>query len=544
MRTVSIRQLLAASLAGAAILFAAADPVHTQPRRSLVAATSADGLRVWDDTVTRMARRGDLRLQRTVSDPLLPGRTHERYAQSFEGVPVYGADMTRQTSNGLTVSVFGTMYSGIDLDTTAALGVDEAAAIVARESGVTLGPARLPQLLVYPLDGGYRLAYRATAFTPAGGTEFFIDANTGAIVARLDAVQRQTAIGRGAGVLGDEKKMSVTPLGGAFIAEDGLRPPGLLTFDMKGNIIRTIGFLNGFGFLGVSDLGASSNNAWADPAIVDAHAYSGYVYDYFYRRFGRRSVDNQDLTLINVVHPVSRDDYASQDPLVQGAFYLNASYYGDGIMVYGEGAPSDVTVRGQQWNYLSGALDVVGHELTHGVTDYSSGLIYSGESGALNESFSDMMGTAVEFFYQPPGGGLLHADYLCGEDVITPGGIRSLANPAAYGQPDHYSRRLLAPPEVDNGGVHTNSGIPNQVYYLAIEGGVNRTSGQSVEGVGPANREQIEKVMYRAFTELMPASATFAVARAATIQAARDLYGAGSNAERAVAQAWEAVGIS
>jgi Zn-dependent metalloprotease len=541
---VSVRQLLAASIAGAALILAAQNPVHTQPRRSLVAATSADGLRVWDDTVTRMARSGNLRLQRTVSDTLLPGRTHERYAQTFEGLPVYGADMTRQTSNGLTVSVFGTMYSGIDLDTTPALGVADAAAIVARESGVALGPARQPELLVYPLDGGYRLAYRARAFSLEGGTEFFIDANTGAVIVRLDAVQRQTAIGHGAGVLGDEKKMSVTPLGGAFIAEDGLRPPGLLTFDMKGNLIRTINFLNGFGFLGVSDVGASSNNVWSDPVVVDAHAYSGYVYDYFYRRFGRKSVDNQDLTLINVVHPVSRGDFASQDPSVQGAFYLNASYYGGGIMLYGEGLPSSLTIGGQQWNYLAGALDVVGHELTHGVTDYSSGLIYAGESGALNESFSDMMGTAVEFFYQPPGEGPLHADYLCGEDVVTPGGIRSLANPAAYGQPDHYSRRLIAPPEDDNGGVHTNSGIPNQVYYLAIEGGVNRTSGQSVQGVGPANREQIEKVMYRAFTELMPASATFSVARAATIQAARDLYGSGSNAERAITQAWDAVGIS
>ncbi len=123
-----------------------------------------------------------------------------------------------------------------------------------------------------------------------------------------------------------------------------------------------------------------------------------------------------------------------------------------------------------------------------------------------------------------------------------------MSNPAAYGQPDHYSRRLVVtgPPTDDNddGGVHTNSGIGNQFYYLAIEGGVNRTSGLTVQGVGAANRDQIEKVVYRAFTQMMPANATYSVARAATIQSARDLYGAGSAAERAVTQAWTAVGVN
>ena len=110
-----------------------------------------------------------------------------------------------------------------------------------------------------------------------------------------------------------------------------------------------------------------------------------------------------------------------------------------------------------------------------------------------------------------------------------------------FGDPDHYARRFTG--EEDDGGVHINSGIPNQAFYLAIEGGTNRTSGLAVQGVGAANREQIEKVFYRAFVFLMPPNATFATARAATIQAARDLYGAGSAPERAVTQAWTAVGV-
>jgi thermolysin len=223
-------------------------------------------------------------------------------------------------------------------------------------------------------------------------------------------------------------------------------------------------------------------------------------------------------------------------------FFINAFYNGGGIMVLGEGLPPGFTAGGQSWDYLAGALDVVAHELTHGVTEYSSDLIYRNESGALNEAFSDVMGASAEFFFQPAGNGPLKADYLMGEDVVRPGGLRSLENPGVNGDPDHYSRRYTGTD--DNGGVHINSTIASHAFYLAVEGGTNRTSGLSVAGVGSNNREQIEKVFYRAFTQMLPANATFAVARAATIQAARDLYNANSPAERAVAQAWTAVGVN
>ena len=111
-----------------------------------------------------------------------------------------------------------------------------------------------------------------------------------------------------------------------------------------------------------------------------------------------------------------------------------------------------------------------------------------------------------------------------------------------FGDPDHYSKRYLG--SDDNGGVHTNCTIVDQAFYLAIEGGTNRTSGLSAQGVGSANREQIEKVFYRGFTLMLTPNATFSDARAATIQSARDLYGAGSATERAVTQAWTAVGVN
>ena len=154
------------------------------------------------------------------------------------------------------------------------------------------------------------------------------------------------------------------------------------------------------------------------------------------------------------------------------------------------------------------------------------------------------MGTSVEFFFQPAGTGPLKADYTLAEDIVSQpvaGLVRSLQDPQAFGTPDHYSARLTD--TSDNGEVHANSTIASHAFYLAIEGGTNRTSGLSVQGVGSANREQIEKVFYRGFTALLPSSATFSIARAATIQAARDLYSAGSAPERAVTQAWTAVGV-
>jgi Zn-dependent metalloprotease len=223
-------------------------------------------------------------------------------------------------------------------------------------------------------------------------------------------------------------------------------------------------------------------------------------------------------------------------------FFANAAYFGSGVVVYGVGLPPGVTDGGRTVDYMSGALDIVAHELAHGVIEYTSSLIYMNESGALDESFSDIIGTAVEFTYHPPGNGPMRADYLFGEDVVRPNGFRSMADPGLFGHPDHYAIRYTG--VEDNGGVHINAGIANQVFYLAIEGGTNRTSGLTVQGVGAGNRQQIENVFYRAFTELLPSNATFGIARAATIQAAQDLYGVNSNAERAIIQAWNAVGVN
>jgi Zn-dependent metalloprotease len=522
-----------------------AGPASAQPTggRVSIAARSFAELRGWDQRVDAMLRDGELRVRNSRPDTLLGGRTHQRADQFFRGVRVFGGDVARQLDGGgATISLFGVLYEGIALDTTPALDADAAIAIVEARAGVTLGESRRPELVVLPLDaGGYALAWRLRAAARGDIRQYFVDARSGAVVLDYSDLKTQNRVGKATGVLGDPKKISVQSSGGRFYTTDELRPPSIETYDMQGNVVRTENFLNGVVFLGQNDVASDSDNVWTDGAVDDAHVYAGWTYDFYFKRFGRNGLDNHNIEIRSLVHPVRRTEIdALYDTYPD--YFTNAFYAGDGIMVYGVGLPAGFTLGGQVWDYMSGALDIVAHELTHGVTDYTSGLIYRGESGALNEAFSDIMGTAAEFYFQPAGSSAMHADYLIGEDVVRPGGFRSMENPQAFGDPDHYSSRFLG--NSDNGGVHTNSGIANQAYYLAVEGGTNRTSGLAVQGVGQSNREQIEKTFYRAFTELLPSNATFATARAATIQAARDLYGANSAAERAVTQAWTAVGVN
>jgi thermolysin len=539
---------IACATAALAVLLAARPPAaQTRPHLQTIAAASSAPLRTWDATTASMLRTGELRVRQVRQDTLVAGQVTERADQYHRGVRVFGADIARQLdAQGAVQSIFGNIYTGIDIAPDPRLDEDAVRARVADLAGQRQPDSVVPELVVLPNDEGtaFSLAWRMRAVTAQlDVVQYFLDAVSGEVLRQYSDRQSQSSVGRATGVLGDSKKISVSAATGSFTARDLLRPPLVQTDDMKGDPIRTANYLSGFIGLTPSDTASDTDNMWTDGAVDDAHVYAGYTYDYYFKRFGRRGLDDNNIRILSLANPVHRtsDDlslYFSSFP----DFFVNAFYFGGGVMVYGVGLPEGVTVGGQSWNFTSGAIDVVGHELTHGVTEFTSNLIYRNESGALNEAFSDMMGTSIEFFFQPAGNGDRKADYVIGEDVVKPGGLRSLENPAAYGDPDHYSRRFVG--AADNGGVHTNSAIASQAFYLAIEGGTNRTSGLNVQGVGAANRDQIEKVFYRAFTMLLPSNATFALARTATIQAARDLYGSNSNAERAVTQAWTAVGVN
>jgi len=541
------RAILATAIVGLGLQWNGAarqDPVADQAAALRISASGDAAIRQWDALVDQWQGAGELRRMRVTTDTLLPDRTHERLQQYHDGVPVFGGAVTRQLRGPVTMSIFGTVYTGISLETTPRLSPDEARDVVERLAGADASVDGLPQLIVLPGGGsGYTLCYRATVVRVDDELVYVIDANTGDQVFRYSNLKRQASVGRGTGVLGDTKKISATQTAGAFFADDRLRPPAILTYDMRGDPVRTVDYLMGRRSLSAADIAVDTDNDWTDGAAVDAHVYAGWVYDYYFKRFGRSGLDDRNLPIVSLVHPVRREAFAilgrDYRLFFANAFWSSARR----AMVYGVGLPRG-TAR-QDVNFVSGALDIVAHELTHGVTDFTSDLVYLNESGALNEAFSDILGTGTEFFYHPPGSGFLRADYLIGEDVVTPGGVRSMQFPADYRQPDHVRLRCCVGDwDNDGGGVHINSGIPNHAFYLSIEGGRNRTSGLTVDGVGSANREQIERVFYRAFVFMLAPLSNFLSARAATIRSARDLYGAGSRVERAVTQAWDAVGVA
>jgi bacillolysin len=485
-----------------------------------------------------MLTSGELDIASTSDDTMIAGRIHERLKQVYKGVPLYGGGLVRQMDGRSIVSLSGRLYDKISLDVTPQISAERASDVAAGASAAGARVSGEPVLYVTPVDGGYALAYHVQVRSDWDMREIVVDAVTGNVLSSRSLIESINAIGQGTGVLGDTKKLSVNSTSSNSQAIDGLRRAPLFTLDFRGNLTRLNTFL-ATGLLFNSDIATDSDNVWTDGPTVDAHVYQGWVYDYYFKRHGRQGLDDHNLEIDGIVHPLDRSQASRQPSDVVGTFINNAFFCCDGLMVYGDG-------DGRLYNYLAGALDVVGHEMSHGVTQFSSNLTYQDESGALNEAFSDIMGASIEFFFQPIGSGPNKADWLIGEDVTiaTPGYIRSLSDPNAVGDPDHYSLRRFIGTSTDDGGVHYNMTIATHAFYLAVAGGRNRVSGITVTGVGQNNIERMEKIFYRAWVFLLSANAKFTDARAATLQAATDLYGSGSNERAQVLAAWNAVGVN
>lgn len=271
---------------------------------------------------------------------------------------------------------------------------------------------------------------------------------------------------------------------------------------------------------GDGELFTDTDNQWGDASTMDratagadAHYATAATWDYYQQIHGRDGVFDNGEGVLSRVH--------------FGREYVNA-YWSDACqcVTYGDG-------DGQMASPLV-AVDIVAHELTHGVTSATADLIYFGESGGLNESMSDIFATAVEFFAgstaDPP-------DYWLGEEVWTPevpdDALRYMDDPTLDGHSiDHYSQYT---PGMN---VHYSSGLANHVFYLLSESGTNATSGQFVPGIG---RHEAEQVFYRALTAYMTPDTDFAGARDATVRAAQDLYG--DAVADIVTATWAACGV-
>lgn len=257
-----------------------------------------------------------------------------------------------------------------------------------------------------------------------------------------------------------------------------------------------------------------------DRAVNEAYDGADSVYDFYRGVLGRDSIDGKGLELVSSVH--------------YGVRFDNAFWNGT-QMVYGDGS-GHLFVEGG----LTGAVDVIGHEMTHGVIQHTAGLHYGGQTGALNESIADVFGSLVKQYRLGQSAG--EADWLIGDGALVPQlgmALRSLKEPGtAYRgdpQPGHMAHYVDLPddndPRNDDGGVHINSGIPNRAFYLAAT------------AIGGNAWERPGRIWYAALTERLEADSDFKAAAAATIDVAGELFDPGGPERAAVENAWRQVGV-
>ncbi|MEU9451429.1 M4 family metallopeptidase [Streptomyces sp. NPDC048277] len=470
------------------------------------------------------------------------GTQHVRYDRTYRQLPVLGGDFVvhlkpdgayRSADRATRAKIsLASIAPNISAPKAADLAVN---ALRAASLGDALKQVRAkPQLVVDALHGTPKLAWRTNAVgedslgNPVART-VLTDARSGAQIDAWDSIE--TATGDGQSLYSGTVPLETTQSGSAYNLTDPTRG-NTYTGDAANKTDLCI-----FGICisrAPSTVFTDADNHWGtgatsdrSSAAVDAQYGTNETWDYYKNVHGRSGIAGDGKGSYNRVH--------------YGNSYNNA-FWDDSCfcMTYGDG---DGTTFGPLV-----ALDVAGHEMTHGVTSKTAALTYSGESGGLNEATSDVLGTLVEWYANNPSD---PGDYLIGEKIVRSGfgrtALRYMDQPSKDGSSaDYWSS------SVGNLDVHYSSGVANHFAYLLAEGSGAKTingvsynsptyNGSTVTGIG---RDKLGAIWYRALTVYMTSSTNYAGARTATLNAAKDLYGAGSTEYNAVAAAWSAVNVN
>lgn len=384
------------------------------------------------------------------------GRSTIRYQQLYKGIPVFATDVIINTNaRGAMTSLTAKTSPKLNVDVRPAITADQAATTALGETAkIEKVPAQdlsagTPELQIYDarllLDDGRpaRLTWKVvvTARTKPVSEMVLVDSSSGAV--SLYYNQIDTQFYKAGSTTGSKTAAATRPS-----AQPQLAGTPMISVYTYGHLWPESD--RDYGRLVCNQSTASACLLNSDPDIVDAYQYALDTYNFYYNQFGRDSIDDGGMHIVSAVH------------FLEG--YENAFWTGmepndsfpDNMMVYGDG--------------FSAADDVIGHELTHGVTDSESGLIYYAQPGAINESLSDIFGELID---QTNGRGndSIKVRWKLGEDIPGIGAIRSMMNPLAFHDPDRTSSSYYYLGYYDNAGVHENSGVNNKAAYLIAAGG-------------------------------------------------------------------------
>lgn len=551
--------ILVASVAACSFVFAQNTPsklvpgksgLHAEFMRFEKNAPAYQGSPVLFDEASQRLSPGQARKLGLEKDAL--GFETQRFQQTVNDIPVEYGMMAVQTKDGKIVGQSGKWIIKVPkgLDKTASLAentaLQSALSFVGAESykwknkeeedflkketgDPNASYAPKGELVYYsnPDDdklNDLRLAYKFDIYAekPLSRQYVFVDAKNGKVLG-VDAIIHEVN-SPGTAVTGYSGTRNITT--DSYNGSYRLRETGR----NGGTSVETYNLKKGTSYASAVDFTDTDNN-WnnvntnKDQYATDAHWGAEMTVDYFYTKYGRKSIDNNNFTIKSYVH------YSTN--------YFNAFW--DGLrMTYGDG--SSTTNGGKPLT----ALDVCGHEITHGLTSKTANLVYQREPGALNEGFSDIFGNTIERWARPT-----QASWTLGEDFNYV--IRNMANPNAYSQPDTYmgtywkttttSGCVTPSRSNDYCGVHTNSGVLNFWYYLLVTGGSGTNDKGFAYNVSAIGLDKAGAIAYRTLTTYLTSSSTYANARTYSIQAATDLYGATSNEVTQVKNAWNAVGV-
>ncbi len=485
------------------------------------------------DSLAGVYRLGDaaeeLSVLKTETDNL--GYRHVRMNQLCQGLRVVGAQLiVHFDKDGNAYQVNGRYIPGVapEIET----GIDAESAVAAAQLDLAnMGkPAgRLTgsvELVIYARDVSPVLAYEFMlchdgAAAGPGNWRYWINARDGSVINRFNDIRKSVAAISGS-ILTGEGGQAVSVNGELIADAHGTNYYYLLNTNLHWKIFNYAYY----GYVDPESTAYRGTNNWgtSDRTEMSAAFNFNLIQNYFTSIHSRDSYNNLGSNAVANVHDTDGMDNAFWDTSTQ-QFYFYPGFFYDELTV----------------------LDVCGHEFAHAVTEYSANLVYQNEPGALNESFSDIFGTAIEFASQPDGRGSYpdrtagYSDWLIGEDCTYPWttALRDMRNPQRYGDPSKYHGTYWYYGAFDYGGVHWNSGVQNHFFYLLCEGGTGTNDGNrySITGIGVSNAT---RVAYRALTAYCSADTDYDAVRTAWHSAAQDLD---SSWLASVHLAWEAVGI-